>query len=97
MAACDAHRNFLALGPCPGSELYLLWHISSSSWFPSAPKTELVLGSPGHGECGSRLWLSYLGVNALGMGLREAVAPSPPVSFPSFSLIPVFHPELALD
>lgn len=88
MAACAAHRNFLALGPCPGSDLYLLWHTSSSSWFPSAPKTELVLGSPGIGECGSRLWLSYLGVDALEMGLREAVAPSPPISFPSFSLIP---------
>ncbi|XP_040594560.1 cytochrome P450 4F4 isoform X3 [Mesocricetus auratus] len=50
VAACTAHRSVLALGPRPASDLFLLWHISSSLWFPSAPQTELVLRSPGHGD-----------------------------------------------
>lgn len=37
VAACTAHWSVLALGPRPASDLFLLWHISSSLWFPSAP------------------------------------------------------------
>lgn len=71
MAAFATDWSFLVLGPCPDSDLYLLQNISSPLQFPSAPETQLVLGSPGHGECSNSFWLLYLGVNGPGMELGE--------------------------
>lgn len=92
MAAFATDWSFLVLGPCPDSDLYLLQNISSPLQFPSAPETQLVLGSPGHGECSNSFWLLYLGVNGPGMELGEIGVLSPPGSCPSSSQISVLQP-----
>ena len=54
MAAPAAGRGLLAAGPRPGLDLHLLQQLSPPPMFPAAPNTQLVLGSPGPGECGQQ-------------------------------------------
>ena len=81
MAADAAGRGLLAPGPRPGLDIHLLQQLSPPPMFPAAPKTELVLGSHGPGECGQQDgsagsgWMGFLrvrnGAQVWGWVLRQ--------------------------
>ena len=68
VAAAAVHWGLLAPGPHSGLDLHLLQQLSSPPVFPTAPKTQLVLGSPRPGECGQEHgsggsgWMDFLRV-----------------------------------
>lgn len=87
MAASIAGWGFLAYVPSPGLDLCCLQLFSPPPKFPTASKTELVLGSPGPGESAGSGWMDFknesqeLGWGLVQQRMREAK------ELPLFSLI----------